>query len=107
MPTEIVNLELVIQSPVSNRARKNVVRREKSDGPFRNRSINLKVNIPIGPDSGANFELRRAVAGAVKQFATAEDYTFYVVAEFKREDNTRHFKTVVGRTQIPLQFRGV
>jgi hypothetical protein len=120
MPNRIINLQLVLQRYCSERATKNVVRRDNRDGPFKNRTIDIPVNIPIGPDSDANAIIRRLVAEKVRRHAAKAEVLFYVVAEFAKEDSSEsdssesdsgpgdgYFKTVVPRTEITLSLRRV
>jgi hypothetical protein len=97
----ITQLQIIFQSRVSPKARKNVIRRDDADGPYRNRKVIINKAIPIGPDSGANLETRRLVSQALHQRKQGENL-FYVVAEFDRENGTpRYFKTIVPRDEIP------
>lgn len=105
----IIELELTLQSLVSPRARKNIVRRGSPEGSYRNRKFAMPVSIPIGPDSGANLIVRKFVARQIKRHAAKGDILFYVTAKFKssRPEISDYFKTIVPRSEIPLPLRRV
>jgi hypothetical protein len=110
--TYIVGVKLVLQSRVSPKARKGVVRREEATGPYRNRAIELPLTMEAGAGSGANMAVRKAVALALKENLQQGEELFYVVAEFSQRNASgkeiqRYFRTVVPRTEIPIQFRRV
>jgi hypothetical protein len=105
MSTRIDNLEFVFQHSVTQRATKNVVRRDSSEGPVAIRRVNVGVNILIGPDSGANAEMRRIVFETVKERVGKGELYFYVIARFRKQDDSTHFKTIIPRSEIPIQLR--
>jgi hypothetical protein len=108
---KIVALTLVLQARASPKARKNIVRRDNADGPYRNRKIEIPLNQPAGPDSGANLQIRRMITEMLRANVQKGDSLFYVTAEFERErpgaDILRYFKTITPRTLIPLSLRRV
>ncbi len=96
-------LELTFQSPAGRRARKNIVRKESIDGPYRNRKVEILVNVPIGSGSGANIEVRKIIGQNLKK--EKGEILFYVRAEIERIEkrNTyRYFKTIVARQALPV-----
>ncbi len=101
----IIGLQLILQSRVSPKARKDVVRKTSIDGPYRNRKIIIPADIPTGPDSSANIEVRRVISENLRRSVKKGEEVFYVVAEFERTDRAgvfRYFKTIAPRTQIPF-----
>ena len=97
----ISHLKIVFQSRVSSRARKSIIRRDDADGPYRNREIEKDVDILVGPDSGANLEVRKLISDELRKHKPGEIF-FYVVAEFDRGRNIpRYFKTIVPRRAVP------
>lgn len=109
---KIVNLEITLQSRVSSKARKNVVRKDNLDGPYRNRKIQIPVEIDIGPDSGANLIVRSRVVKALRSHAGKGEILFYVTAEFEGsaqpgKSPERYFKTIIPRSEVPVSFRRV
>jgi hypothetical protein len=98
---KIIELQITLQARVSSRSRKNVIRKDDAEGPFRNRRIDIACDIECGPDSGANLKVRRVVSEQLKKHKSGE-ILFYVVAEFDRGSRIpRYFKTIVPRSQIP------
>jgi hypothetical protein len=107
----IINLQITLQQRCSLKARKNVIRRDSIEGPFRNNKIDLPVHIEAGPDSDANLEVRKIVVQALRQYSKPGDMLFYVTAEFERTERagelSRYFKTIIPRSEIPIQLRRV
>lgn len=99
---KIVSLKIVLQSRVSKRARKDVIRRGEDDGPFRNREVIIDEIIEAGPGSNANAVVRNMIARVLSTHKQGE-VMFYVVAEFDRGTGLpRDFKTIVPRSKIPF-----
>jgi len=110
--TVITNLQITLQSRVSERAKRDIVRRDSPDGPYRNRKIYIPVNLPTGPDSGANLAVRRIVVDTLRRRTGKGEFLFYVIAEFKNSTGKgipaeRYTRTIIARSEIPLQLRRV
>ena len=105
----IINLEIVFQSRASAKARKNIIRRDSIEGPWRNRSVTIATDIRTGPGSGANTGVREMIAETLKRRTKKGELMFYVIAEFERTSGneivSKHFKTIAARSEIPVQFR--
>lgn len=101
----IVNLKIILQKSVSKRARKDVVRKQKADGPYRNREISIDTDIETGAGSGANHEARKIIFNALRKGVRSGELLFYVVAEFEEPGTDNYFKTIVPRSEIPFQLR--
>jgi hypothetical protein len=104
--TKIISLEVIFQSRVSPRARKNVVRRDAVEGPYRNRKVTMDLPeaLDMGPGSGANIAVRRLVAEELRKHKPDENL-FYVVAGFEHYEHgrvSRYFKTIAHRQEITL-----
>lgn len=94
--SRITKIVIHYQSPVSERARKRVVRRDRPGGPYRDREEEFKVDIPVGPGSMANLMVRAFIARAFAPRKGEEFY--YVTANFNNDDSL--WRTIVPRTQI-------
>jgi hypothetical protein len=110
---KITGLKIVFQKRVGPRARKDVVRKNNADGPYRNRELDIPADIEIGPNTGANLAVRRLISEHLKP--KKEEILFYVVAEIdtgkmgKRKRGGKieryritYFKTIVPRSAIPV-----
>jgi hypothetical protein len=104
MPSRIVKLFIHFQKKAGAKARVDIVRKSYSD-PFKDRIIEVSTMIETGPDSGANEAARRLIFETLRGKIRFAESHFYVVAEFHKSEGTAHFKTIVPRTEIPLQFR--
>lgn len=102
----IVSLKVVFQRPATKRARKDVVRKRSIDGPYQNREMEIETDITAGAGSDANTQVRRVVYEALKHAHKGEK-VFYVVAEFEQPGEDNYFKTIVPRSEIPIQLRRV
>lgn len=103
----IINLKIVLQTPVGSRAVKDVVRKGRAGGQFRNREIEIQTDIETGAGSDANNEVRRVIFETLKKKVHKRELLFYVVAEFESDGTNNYFKTIVPRSEIPLQLRRV
>lgn len=101
----IIRLEVVFQSRVSLRARKDVVRKDSLDGPYRNRTVEINRNIETGPGSNANHLVRHLVSETLKDRKSGE-IMFYVRALFEHREPRRqaipYFKTIIPRQSFKV-----
>lgn len=67
----------------------------------------VEVDIPVGQGAHATETVKRVILRAVAANVEPQYEFFYVIAHFKGADETEFSRTIVPRTEITLQIRGL